>query len=150
MHNHRWTRIITTFAFSIVSTEEKSASSSLKVVHWCSNILDCSWKDMSELVWMGNSADSIFMHLVEEYVMRSCRYTNVKSHCKVFPNVYVGLYRWLVSLGCCWSMLYILGGCVLCGSWMWEVFARWLSICICEVWICKFSYWSVICEMYLV
>ena len=48
---------------------------------------------MSELVWMGNSADRIFMHLVEEYVMRSCRYTTVKSHCKVAPNVYIGLYR---------------------------------------------------------
>ena len=33
---------------------------------------------MSELVWMGNSADSIYMYLVEEYVMRSCRYTTVK------------------------------------------------------------------------
>ena len=76
-----------------MSTEETSASSSLKVVHWCSNTLDCTWKDMSELVWMGNSPDSIFMHLVEEYVMRSCRYTTVKSHGKVVPNVYIGLYR---------------------------------------------------------
>ena len=48
---------------------------------------------MSELVWMGNSPDSIFMHLVEEYVMRPCRYTLVKSHCKVVPNIYIGLYR---------------------------------------------------------
>ena len=109
VHNHRWTRIITTFnsnskkgegvyiclcnAFSIVSTEETSASSSLKVVHRCSNTLDCSWKDMSELVWIGNSPVSIFMHLVKEYVMRSCRYTTVKRHCKVVPNVYIGLYR---------------------------------------------------------
>ena len=57
-----------------MSTEKTSVSSSLKVVHWCSNTLHCSWKDMSALVWMGNSPDSIFMHLVEEYVMRSCRY----------------------------------------------------------------------------
>ena len=48
---------------------------------------------MSKLVWMGNSADSIFMHLVEEYVMRSCGYTTVKSHYKVVPNLYIGLYR---------------------------------------------------------
>ena len=76
-----------------MSTEKTSASSSLKVVHWCSNTLDWSWKDTSELVWMGNSPNSIFMHLVEEYVMWSCRYTTVKSHCKVVPNVYIGLYR---------------------------------------------------------
>ena len=48
---------------------------------------------MSELVWMGNSPAGIFMHLVEEYVMRSCRYTTVKSHCKVVVNVYIGLHR---------------------------------------------------------
>ena len=42
---------------------------------------------------MGNSADSICMHLVEEYVMMSCRYTTVKSHCKVVPNVHIELYR---------------------------------------------------------
>ena len=56
-------------ALSIVSTEESNESSSLKVVLWCSNTLDCLWKDMSELVLMGNSPDSIFMHLVEEYVI---------------------------------------------------------------------------------
>ena len=55
-------------------------SSSLKVVPWCSNTLDCQWKDMSELVWIGNSPDSISIHLVQEYVMRSCRYTTVNSH----------------------------------------------------------------------
>ena len=76
-----------------MSTEGTSASSSLKVVHWCSNTLCWCWKDMSELVWMGNSPNSIFMHLVEEYVMRPCRYTAVQSHCKVVPNVYIGLYR---------------------------------------------------------
>ena len=48
---------------------------------------------MSELVWMGNSPDSICMHLVEGYVMRPCSYTVVHSHCKVVPNVYIGLYR---------------------------------------------------------
>ena len=48
---------------------------------------------MSQLVWMGNSPHSIFMHLVEEYVMRSCRYTTVKSHCKEVPIIYIGLYR---------------------------------------------------------
>ena len=159
MHNHRWTRIITTFnnnnkkgegvyicpcnASWIVSTEETSGSSSLKVVHWCINKLDQSWKDMSELVWMGNSPNSIFMHLVEEYVMRSCRYPTVKSHCKVVPNVYIGMYRQFVSLGCCWSMVYILGGCVVCGSCLWEVFARWVYIFIREVWICTFSYWNI-------
>ena len=37
-------------AFWIVSTEETSESSSLKVVHWFSNMLECSWNDMSELV----------------------------------------------------------------------------------------------------
>ena len=41
----------------------------------------------------GNSLDSIFMHLVEECVMRLCRYTTVKSHCNVVPNVHIGLYR---------------------------------------------------------
>ena len=55
-------------------------SSSLKVVPWCRNTLDSSWKDMSELVWIGNSPDSISICLVHEYVMRSCRYTTVKSH----------------------------------------------------------------------
>ena len=80
-------------AFSNVSTEDTSESSSLKVVHWYSNTLDCSWKDMSELLWMGSSPPSIFMHLVEEYVMRSYRYTTVKNSCKVVPNVYIGLYR---------------------------------------------------------
>ena len=44
---------------SIVATEESTESSSFQVVHWCSNPLDCLWKDMHELVWMGNSADSI-------------------------------------------------------------------------------------------
>ena len=48
---------------------------------------------MSELGSMGNSADSIYMHLVEEYVMMSCRYTTAKSHCKVVPNVDIGMYR---------------------------------------------------------
>ena len=80
-------------ALLIVSTEESNEISSLKVVPWGSNTLEWLWKDMSELVWMGNSADSIFMHLLEEYVMWSCRYTTVKSHCKVVPNVYIGLYR---------------------------------------------------------
>ena len=37
-------------ALSIVSTEESTESSFFKVVHWCSNTLDCSVKDMSELV----------------------------------------------------------------------------------------------------
>ena len=69
--------------------EETSASSSVKVVHWCSNTLNWSWKDMSELVWMGNSTVSIFMHLVEEYVMRSCRYTTVKSLCKVVYQMFI-------------------------------------------------------------
>ena len=73
-----------------MSIEETSESSSLQVAPLCSNILDCLWKDMSELVWMGNNPDSIFMHLVEEYVMKSCRYTTVKSHCKVVSNVYTG------------------------------------------------------------
>ena len=60
--------------------------------NWCSNILDCSWNDMSEFVWMVNSADSIYMYVVEEYVMRLCRYTCVKSYHKVVPHVYIGLY----------------------------------------------------------
>ena len=66
--------------FAIVSIEETNESSSLKIVPWCINTLYCLWKDMSALVWIGNSPDSIFMHLVKEYVMRSCRYTTVKSH----------------------------------------------------------------------
>ena len=56
---------------------------------------------MSELVSMGNSADSIYMHLVEEYVMMSYRYTTVKSHHNVVPNVYIGVYRCFLSLHCC-------------------------------------------------
>ena len=44
-------------------------------------------------MWMGNSPDSIFMYLVEEYVMRLCRYRTVNSHSEVVPNVYIGLYR---------------------------------------------------------
>ena len=48
---------------------------------------------MSELVCMGNSPDSSFTYLVEEYVIRSCRYTAVNSHWKVVPNVYIGPYR---------------------------------------------------------
>ena len=82
-------------ALSIVSTEESTESSSFppfKVIHWCSNTLDCSWNNMSEFVWMGNGADSIYMYVVEEYVMRSCRYTCVKSYHKVVPHVYIGLY----------------------------------------------------------
>ena len=79
-------------ALSIVSTEDSTESSSFKVVHWCGNTLDCSWKDMSELVWMGNSVDSIYMYLVEEYVMSSCRYTTVKSHHKVVPNLVEAWY----------------------------------------------------------
>ena len=35
---------------------------------------------MNELVWIANSPDSISIHLVQEYVMRSCRYTTVKIH----------------------------------------------------------------------
>ena len=88
-------------ALLIVSTEESNESSSLKVVPWGSNTLDWLWKVMSELVWMGNSADSILMHLVEGYVMWSCRYTSVQSHCKVVPYVYKGLYRWFLSHYCC-------------------------------------------------
>ena len=80
-------------ALLIVCTEESNESSSLKVVPWGSNTLDLLWKDMSALVWMGYSAGSIFMHYVEEYVMWSCRYTTVKSHCKVVPNVYIGQYK---------------------------------------------------------
>ena len=115
------------------------------VVCWCSNTLDWSWKGMNELVWMGNSPDSIFLHLVEEYVMRWCRYTTVKSPCKVVPNVYIGLYRWFVSFGCCWSMLYILGVCVLCQKCLVD----W-SMCLSAVWICKFSYWQwYICSGYM-
>ena len=41
----------------------------------------------------GNSAVNIYMYMVEEYVMRSCRYTCVRSYCKVVPHVYIGLYR---------------------------------------------------------
>ena len=48
---------------------------------------------MSELVWMRNCPDSIFMHLVEGYVIRSCSYTTVKDHWEVVPNVYIGLYH---------------------------------------------------------
>ena len=106
-------------------TEESTESSSFKEVHWCSNTLDCSWIDMTELVWMGNSTDSIYMYLVEEYVMRSCRYTAVKTHCKVVPNVYIGLYRLFLSLGCCLCMLYILEG--LCAVWVLNVRSVCLS-----------------------
>ena len=35
---------------------------------------------MSELVLIGNSPDSISIDLVQEYVIKSCRYTTVKSH----------------------------------------------------------------------
>ena len=105
-----WGYICLSNALSIVSTEEINESSYLKVVLWCSNTLDCSRKDMSELVWIGNSPDSISIHLVEEYVMRSFRYTTVKSHWKVVPNIYIGLYRWFVSFACCWLMLCVLGG----------------------------------------
>ena len=66
-------------ALLIVITEESNERSSLKVVLWGSNTLDWLWKDMSALVWMGNSAGIIFLHLVEEYVMWSCRYTTVES-----------------------------------------------------------------------
>ena len=37
-------------ALSIVSTEDSTKRTSFKVVHWCSNTLECSWKDLSELV----------------------------------------------------------------------------------------------------
>ena len=81
------------YALLFVCTEERNESSPLKVVPWGRNTLDWLWKDVSELVWMGISVDSIFLHVMEEYVMWSCRYTTVKSHCKVVPNVYIGLYR---------------------------------------------------------
>ena len=45
-------------------------SSSLKVVPWCSNTVDCKWKDMSEFVLSENSPYSISIHLVQEYVIR--------------------------------------------------------------------------------
>ena len=77
---------------------------------------------------MGNSPDSIFMHLVEEYVMRSCRYTTVKHHCKVVPNVYIGLYQRFVSFGCCLSMLYILGGLAALS----KVFGRLIYMSVCS------------------
>ena len=48
---------------------------------------------MSELVSIVSNADSIYMHLVAEYVMRSCRYKTVKSHWELVPNVYIGLDR---------------------------------------------------------
>ena len=106
-------------ALLIVSSEKSNESSSLKVVPWGSNTLDWLWKDMNELMWIGNSADSIFIHLVEWYVMCWCRYTSVQSHCKVVPNVYIGLYRWYLLHYCCWCILCILGGvCVLYGYCM--------------------------------
>ena len=37
---------------SALGIEKSTGSSSFQVVHWCSNILDCSLKDMSELVSM--------------------------------------------------------------------------------------------------
>ena len=55
---------------------------------------------MSELVLIGNSPDSICIYLVQEYVVMSCRYTTMKSHLKVVPNVYIGLHRCFVSLAC--------------------------------------------------
>ena len=54
-------------------------SGSLKLVPWCTNTPDSWWKDMSKLVWRGNSPYSISIHLVHEYVMRSCRYTAANS-----------------------------------------------------------------------
>ena len=48
---------------------------------------------MRELVLIGNSPDSISIHWMQEYVVMSCRYTAVKSHLKVVPNVYIGLHR---------------------------------------------------------
>ena len=53
---------------------------------------------MSELVWRGNSPYSISIHLVQEYVMISCKYTTVKQSLKVVPNVYIGLHNSFVSL----------------------------------------------------
>ena len=169
MHNHRWTRLITTLksnnkkekgvyiclcnVFSIVSTGETSSSSSLQVVHCCSNTLYWWWKDMSEMIWMGNSPAGIFMHLVEEYVMRSCRYPTVKTHWKVVANVYIGLYWWFVSLGCCWSVLYILGG--LCAVWV--LHEKYLSVKfeyvsfpmgLCGAYICAF-FWYEKCTVWL-
>ena len=35
---------------------------------------------MSELLLIGNSHDSISIHLVQEYVVMSCGNTTVKSH----------------------------------------------------------------------
>ena len=54
-------------------------SSSLKVVSWCSDTSDWWWKDMSKLVWRENSQYSLSLHLVQEYVIRSCRYTTANS-----------------------------------------------------------------------
>ena len=55
---------------------------SLKVVPWCSNTLDCWWKDMSKVVRGRNSPHSILIDLVQKYVIRWCMYIFVNSHCK--------------------------------------------------------------------
>ena len=68
-----------TLCSSALFLQKTNESSSLKVVPWCSNTLYCSWKDIGDLVLVGNSPDSISTHLVQEYVVMSCRYTTVKS-----------------------------------------------------------------------
>ena len=55
---------------------------SLKVVPWCSNTLDCWWKDMSKLVRSRNSPHIISIDLVQEYVIRWHMYISINSNCK--------------------------------------------------------------------
>ena len=50
--------------FSIVFALCDYTFGSLKVVPWCSNTLDCWWKDMSKLVRSGNNPHSISIDLV--------------------------------------------------------------------------------------
>ena len=76
-------KIWTHFRFYSCFTEVFSMKDQwMKVVPWCSNILDCWWKDMSKLVRGRNSPHSIFIDLVQEYVIKWCMYIFVNSDCK--------------------------------------------------------------------
>ena len=53
---------------------------------------------MSKLVWRENSPCGISIHLVQEYVIKSCRYKTCKQSLKVVAKVYQGLQSSFVSL----------------------------------------------------
>ena len=64
--------LVRLFSIAFLICDFKNSSS--KVVPLCSNTLDWQWKDMSKFVWWENSLYNISWHVIQEYVLRWCRY----------------------------------------------------------------------------